>query len=60
MNTAALLGVPRIPLRFERLARTRAPVRLTVGCTSSGELRRERQYRGDEASSAAEEKKEVE
>ena len=36
MNTAALLGVPRIPLRFERLAGTRAPVRLTVDARPVG------------------------
>jgi len=60
MNTAALLGVPRIPLRFKRLARTRALVRLTVDARPVGSCAFERQYRGDEASSAAEEKKEVE
>src|SRR5258708_35537767 len=36
MNTAALLGVPRIALRFERLARTRAPARLTVDARPVG------------------------
>ena len=36
MNTAALLGVPRISLRFERLARTRAPARLTVDARPVG------------------------
>jgi hypothetical protein len=36
MNTAALLGVPRIPLRFERLARTRAPAGLTVDARPVG------------------------
>ena len=36
MNAAALLGVPRIPLRFERRARTRAPARLTVDARPVG------------------------
>jgi len=44
-----LLGVPDFPSRCDRLKRTCAPARLAVDAPPVGELRRERQYRGDEA-----------
>jgi hypothetical protein len=47
-------GAPRPPRASSRLGRTCAPAGVGHWCTSSGELRRERQYRGDEASIGAE------
>jgi hypothetical protein len=52
-NSAALPGAPFWPLRFESPGRDPRPGEAGRWCTSSGESRRERQYRGDEASAAA-------
>jgi hypothetical protein len=49
-NSAALPGVPFWPLRFESPGVDLRPGEAGRWCTSSGESRRERQYRGDEAS----------
>ena len=52
-NSAALPGAPSGPLRFESPQKDPRPGEAGRWCTSGGESRRERQYRGDEASAAA-------
>ena len=52
-NSAALPGAPSWTLRFESPRVDLRPGEAGRWCTSSGESRRERQYRGDEASAAA-------